>query len=102
MIINISVNINRILYRFNYDSILQNREQTSFTTSVGGIGELYHGIKDSGARFVGAVATDGYTFDYSEAVVKGRFIGLPLDDVNEEDQTDSRIDRWITEISPNL
>ena len=71
-------------------------------TFVGGIGELYHGIKDSGARFVGAVATDGYTFDYSEAVVKGRFIGLPLDDVNEEDQTDSRIDRWITEISPNL
>ena len=71
-------------------------------TFVGGIGELYNGIKDSGARFVGAVSTDGYTFDDSEAVVDGQFIGLPLDDVNEEDKTDARIDAWVAEISPNL
>ena len=71
-------------------------------TFVGGIGELYNGIKASGARFVGAVSTDGYTFDDSEAVVDGKFIGLPLDDVNEDDKTDSRIDAWIAEISPNL
>ena len=71
-------------------------------TFVGGIGELYSGIKDSGARFVGAVSTDGYTFDASEAVVDGLFVGLPLDDVNEDDKTDARIDAWVAEISPNL
>ena len=71
-------------------------------TFVGGIGELYNGIKESGARFVGAVSTDGYTFDDSEAVVDGKFVGLPLDDVNEDDKTDARIDAWIAEISPNL
>ena len=71
-------------------------------TFVGGIGELYNGIKASGARFVGAVDTDGYTFDDSEAVIDGKFIGLPLDDVNEDDKTDTRIDAWIAEISPNL
>ena len=71
-------------------------------TFVGGIGELYNGIKASGAHFVGAVDTDGYTFDDSEAVVDGKFIGLPLDDVNEDDKTDVRIDAWIAEISPNL
>lgn len=71
-------------------------------TFVGGIGELYNGIKDSGARFVGSVSTDGYTFDDSEAVVDGKFIGLPLDDVNEDDKTDTRIDAWIAEISSNL
>ena len=96
-------------------------------TFVGGIGELYNGIKAaiergqsqacldfaereqartefkaSGARFVGAVDTDGYTFDDSEAVVDGKFVGLPLDDVNEDDKTDTRIDAWIAEISPNL
>ena len=71
-------------------------------TFVGGIGELYKGIKASGARFVGAVDTDGYTFDDSEAVIDGKFIGLPLDDVNEDDKTDTRIDAWIAEISPNL
>ena len=71
-------------------------------TFVGGIGELYNGLKDSGARFVGAVATDGYTFDDSEAVVDGQFVGLPLDDVNEDDKTDERIEAWIANISPNL
>ncbi len=71
-------------------------------TFVGGIGELYSGIKDSGAHFVGSVATDGYTFDDSEAVVDGMFIGLPLDDINEDDKTDARIDAWVAQISPDL
>ena len=71
-------------------------------TFVGGIGELYNGIKASGARFVGAVSPDGYTFDDSEAVIDGKFIGLPLDDVNEDDKTDSRINAWVAEISQNL
>jgi len=71
-------------------------------TFVGGIGELYNGIKESGAHFVGAVSTDGYTFDDSEAVVDGKFVGLPLDDVNEDDMTDTRIDAWVAEIIPNL
>ena len=71
-------------------------------TFVGGMGELYAGIKDSGARFVGEVSTDGYTFDDSSAVVDGQFVGLALDDVNEDDQTDARIDAWVAAISPNL
>ncbi|MBP3259467.1 MAG: flavodoxin FldA [Prevotella sp.] len=71
-------------------------------TFVGGIGELYDGIKDSGARFVGSVSTDGYTFDDSAAVVDGQFVGLPLDDVNEDNMTDGRIEAWIAQISPNL
>ena len=68
-------------------------------TFVGGIGELYNGIKASGATFVGSVDTDGYTFDDSEAVVDGKFVGLPLDDVNEDDKTDTRIEAWIADIT---
>lgn len=71
-------------------------------TFVGGIGELYNGIKGSGAKFIGSVETDGYTFDDSEAVIDGKFIGLPLDNVNEDDKTDVRIDAWIAAISPEL
>ena len=76
--------------------------QSYSDTFVGGIGELYDGLKASGAIFVGSVPTDGYTFDDSSAVVNGQFVGLPLDDVNEEDKTDARIDAWVAEISPNL
>ena len=71
-------------------------------TFVGGLGELYDGIKQSGARIVGSVSTDDYTFDDSAAVVDGKFVGLPLDDVNEDNMTDGRIDAWIAQISPNL
>ena len=71
-------------------------------TFVGGMGELYNGIKDSGAHFIGSVATDGYTFDDSEAVINGKFIGLPLDDINEDDKTDIRIETWLAQVSPNL
>ncbi len=71
-------------------------------TFVGGIGQLYYGIKDSGAKFIGSVDTDGYEFDDSEAVVDGKFIGLPLDDINEDDKTDARIENWLSAISPEL
>ena len=71
-------------------------------TFVGGMGELYQGIKDCGARFIGCVETGEYTFDDSEAVIDGKFIGLPLDDINEDDKTDSRIEAWIAQISPDL
>ena len=71
-------------------------------TFVGGIGELFNALKTTGATFVGAVDVDGYTFGDSEAVVDGKFVGLPLDDVNEDDKTDARIEAWIAAISPNL
>ncbi len=71
-------------------------------TFVGGMGELYNGIKDSGATFVGQVATDGYTFDDSDAVIDGEFIGLPLDEVNEDDKTDERISSWIASFKDKL
>ena len=71
-------------------------------TFVGGMGELYNGIKDSGAHFIGSVDTDGYTYDDSEAVIDGRFIGLTLDEINEEDKTDSRIEEWLSAISAEL
>ena len=71
-------------------------------TFVGGMGELYNGIKASGAKFIGSVETDGYTFDDSEAVIDGKFIGLPLDDINEDDKTDTRIEGWLAAITPEL
>ena len=71
-------------------------------TFVGGIGELYNNIKDSGANFIGSVDTDGYSFDASDAVIDGKFIGLPLDEINEESLTDSRIDAWLAAVTPKL
>lgn len=65
-------------------------------TFCGGMKELYDAAKEAGATMVGDdVSTDGYTYDDSDSVVDGHFIGLALDDVNEDDKTESRIEAWI-------
>ncbi len=71
-------------------------------TFVSAMGELYNGLKGSGAALIGRVPTAGYNFSDSEAVVDGEFVGLALDDVNEEDKTDERIDAWIESIKDKL
>lgn len=71
-------------------------------TFVSAMGELYNGLKGSGAAFIGRVPTAGYNFSDSEAVVDGEFVGLALDDVNEEDKTDERIYAWIESIKDKL
>ena len=59
-------------------------------------------LYEAGAQVIGAVATEGYTFDDSESVVDGKFVGLALDEVNEDGKTDERIDAWVAEILPGL
>lgn len=71
-------------------------------TFCGAMAEVYNTAKDAGATLVGEVSTDGYTFDESEAVVDGKFVGLALDDVNEDDKTEGRIDAWLEAIKPAL
>ena len=71
-------------------------------TFCGGMAELYNAAKDAGATMMGEVATDGYNFDDSEAVVDGKFVGLALDEVNEDDKTDSRTEAWVEELKKNV
>ena len=64
--------------------------------------EIYNTAKDGGAKVVGAVDASDYTFDGSEAVIDGQFVGLALDNDNEEYKTAERIDKWIEAIAPAL
>lgn len=60
---------------------------------------LYDAVVKAKAKVVGAVSTEGYTFDDSASVVDGNFVGLALDEDNEYDQTDERISAWVSDIS---
>ncbi len=71
-------------------------------TFCDGIGIIYEAVKEAGATVIGSVSTDGYSFDESVAVVDGVFVGLALDNDNEDDQTEGRIDAWISSIQPSL
>lgn len=71
-------------------------------TFCDGIGVLYEDLKDSGCTIVGKVPTDGYNFSSSISVVEGMFVGLPLDDINEDNKTEARVDAWLEEIKSDL
>lgn len=71
-------------------------------TFCGGMRELYDAASEAGAKLIGEVDASDYTYDDTEAVVDGHFVGLALDDVNESDKTENRIDAWIAVIKPQL
>ncbi len=64
-------------------------------TYCNGMGKLYELIKDKGCTFVGSWPTDDYDFSDSVAVVDGKFVGLALDEDNEPDLTDYRLNEWV-------
>jgi flavodoxin I len=67
-------------------------------TFVDALGIIYEAIKDKGCSFIGAVPTDEYDFDESAAVIDGKFIGLPLDEENQPELSEGRINDWINEL----
>ena len=69
---------------------------------VDGLHDLAEVLRKSGAVLIGITASDQYTFEMSRAMENGMFIGLPLDEDNEPEKTDSRIDRWLEKILPAL
>lgn len=71
-------------------------------TFCGGMRGLYNAAQKEGATIIGSVDASDYTYDDSEAVVDGHFVGLALDDVNEDDKTENRIEAWIAAIKPLL
>lgn len=56
---------------------------------------LYDAVKETGATILPGVSTDGYAVTDSAAVEDGKFLGLALDEVNEPDQDEERIDAWV-------
>jgi flavodoxin I len=71
-------------------------------TFVDGMGVLYVALQGKGCLFVGAVSTEGYSYDASKAERGDEFVGLALDEDNEYNRTDSRIEDWLEVILPNF
>lgn len=74
-------------------------DETMSETFCGAVGELYDRFQQTGAEFIGAYDTDGYTFTKSAAVrgKDGKAVGLLLDEVNHPEMTDFRLRSWIGE-----
>ena len=61
--------------------------------------ELYTAFLQSGAKLIGKVPTSGYTYDESKSVIDGKFCGLPIDEDNESELTDQRLQAWVQQIT---
>ena len=61
--------------------------------------ELYTAFIQSGAKLIGKVSTEGYNYDDSKSVIDGKFCGLAIDEDNESELTDERLQTWVQQIN---
>ncbi|WP_052314926.1 flavodoxin domain-containing protein [Thiocystis violascens] len=67
------------------------------------LGLLCEELEARGAHVVGDWPTEGYDFDASKSDRgQGFFCGLVLDEDNQFDLTESRLDAWIERIAPAM
>lgn len=64
------------------------------------MGTIYNKIVERGATVIGSWSTEGYDFEESTAIENGEFVGLALDEDNQFDLSNERIDKWIELITP--
>lgn len=51
-----------------------------------------------GVTTVGPWPTEGYNFEESHSIVDGKFVGLVLDEDQQHELTEKRIDKWTSQI----
>ncbi len=67
-------------------------------TFADALGILYEALLKTGCSFTGSWPLAGYSYEGSTAVKGGRFVGLVLDEDNQPEKTDERIDKWLKDI----
>jgi flavodoxin I len=66
------------------------------------LGKFYQLFTKVGAEPIGAISKDGYTYKSSLAEIDGKFCGLAIDNHNEADKTEQRIENWIAILKSDL
>jgi flavodoxin I len=69
---------------------------------VDALGIMHEEVTSKGANIIGHTSTDGYEFDDSKANVDGKFVGLVIDEDNQPELTDERIENWCEEIKTEI
>ena len=67
----------------------------NFLDAMGTLGEK---LQERGVELVGFWSTEGYDFTASKAQIGGQFMGLGIDEYNQEALTDSRIASWLGQV----
>lgn len=68
-------------------------------TFLNGLGTLYEQTIKNGATVVGdGYSTQGYDFDESTACIDDKFVGLAIDEDNQDNLTKKRVSQWVESI----
>lgn len=67
-------------------------------TFVDGLLPIYEAAVAAGARHIGMWSTDGYHHSGSTAQEGDDFLGLALDEENQGEQSEERINRWVDQL----
>lgn len=71
-------------------------------TFVEGMNVIYTYIKYNNIKLIGRTSTNGYDFEESRSVEKGKFIGLAIDDKNQKELTEERIENWVKQLKEEI
>ena len=72
-------------------------------TFLDGMGMLYETFQYRGAKFIGFWDTKGYDFTSPLPLLDhDHFVGLAIDEDNQPELTDERIEKWCQQIKPQL
>ncbi len=59
------------------------------------LGKLHNTFTGAGAKAIGFIPKDDYTYDFSLAEIDDKLCGLAIDEHNESDKTQQRIENWV-------
>ena len=66
------------------------------------LGIIYEQISSTKANIIGFTSTQGYYHDASKAQIEDKFVGLIIDEDNQSDLTDERIQNWVNQIKAEI
>jgi len=70
-----------------------------FLSALGKMHDLFVSL---GATSYGFTPTSGYDYEFSLAEKEGKFCGLGIDDVNQEDLTEERVVGWASQLKSEM
>lgn len=59
------------------------------------LAKIKEGLSGTGCKFVGEYTPEGYSYDATASEESGKLIGLCVDDVNQSDLTEERLNTWL-------
>lgn len=67
---------------------------------IDAVGWLYEKLLPTNANFIGQWSTEGYEFEASRACIENKesFVGLAIDEDQQFELTDQRIEQWVIQL----